>query len=62
MFTKSHFDVFFMFLHIIYVYLSDTAIKGIFFFVCLFFFLTITGRNEAITVAPFDNFYTGAIF
>ena len=30
--------------------LWDTVIKGIFFFVCLFFLLTNTGRNEAIIV------------
>ena len=34
----------------IYVNLWDTVIKGIFYFVCLFFFLTITGRNEALIV------------
>ena len=30
--------------------LRDTVIKGKFFFVCLFFLLTVTGRNEAIIV------------
>ena len=30
--------------------LRDTAIKAIFFSVCLFFFLNITGRNEAVVV------------
>ena len=29
--------------------LWDTAIKNIFFPVCLFLLLTITGRNEAVT-------------
>ena len=34
----------------IYVNLCYTAIKDTFFFVCLFFLLTITGRDEAIIV------------
>ena len=43
---------FFFFFFLIYVSLWDTAIyiKYIFFFLCLFFLLTITGRNEAIIV------------
>ena len=42
--TKSHFDVIFVFFFKIYVNLCDTAIKDIFFSVC------ITCRNEAIIV------------
>ena len=34
----------------IYVNLGDTTLKGIFFYVYLFFLLTITGRNKAIIV------------
>ena len=39
-----------MFFFRIYVNLWDTVIKDLFFIVCLFFLLTITGRNEAIIV------------
>ena len=48
--SKEVILVFFSCFFKIYVNLRDTVIKDIFFFVCLFFLLTITGRNEAIIV------------
>ena len=44
---KNNFDVFFVFFfqELCEFQWRDTAIKGIFFSVCLFFLLTITGRG-----------------
>ena len=48
--TKSHFYGVLRVFFSIYVNLWDTANKIIFFSVCLFFLLTVIGRNEAIIV------------
>ena len=42
--------------------LSYTAIKDIFFFVCLFFLLIMTGRNEAIIVELKELFVLNGTF